>query len=446
MLKSMVVIGIFLSSAALASDYQSNDVIVKYKDGAVRDRTTMTRLYEYAGVRSVKRFSPLMGGMEQLILKDDVKVQDAIGALRQSKIVLYVQPDYIVHILPVGPVGPRPRPAPVENNANSASIWPFLDGARPVLQPEPLEINPPVVDPDLDKSYGLSKIGATEAWKTFRGSKDLIVADIDTGIDYNHEDLAYNLWRNPSPSAQGDIIGYDFVHGDGLPYDDNEHGTHTAGTIGAVGGNGQGTSGVSQRVSIMALKFISGDGKGTTADAIHAIDYAVQHGARVLNNSWGGEADQSSPALSDAIRAAGGQGVLFVAAAGNDGLDNDVSSQASYPAAFALDNIISVAATDSSDLLASFSNYGTKTTQLAAPGMDVYSTIPGNAYAAESGTSMACPHVAGAAALLWAFHPDWTYQKVRQVLFDTVDPIPDLQGKVLTGGRVNVAKALGQSR
>jgi subtilisin family serine protease len=291
----------------------------------------------------------------------------------------------------------------------------------------------------------MAKIGATEAWKIFRGSKNFIVADIDTGVDYNHEDLAFNLWRNPDPSLANDIVGYDFIHNDGLPYDDAEHGTHTAGTIAAVGGNGKGTSGVAQRVSLMALKFISGEGSGTTADAIHAIDYAVQHGARVLNNSWGGQADNTNQALNDAIVAAGKRGVLFIVAAGNDGVSNDDPSKASFPAAFALDNIISVAATDSEDQLAYFSNFGIKTTQVAAPGMDVYSTIPGNAYEADSGTSMACPHVSGAAALLWARHPSWNYQKVRQVLLETVDPSPDLQGKVSTGGRINIEKALAQS-
>jgi subtilisin family serine protease len=497
MLKQIITVGILVSSSlALASEYKSNEVIVKYKDGAVRDHATMTRLYDSVGVQSVKRYSAMLGGMEQLVLNGNVKVQDAISSLQQNKIVEYAQPNYIVHILPISRTPERSGDGsgipcipgynipgcdpgtgpggggggipcipgmeiPGCTNAGGGGSIPCIPGmempgcsgrladtradARPPLQAAPAEINPPIADPDLDKSYGMAKIGATEAWKTFRGSKNFIVADIDTGVDYNHEDLAFNLWRNPNPSSVNDIVGYDFVHNDGLPYDDNEHGTHTAGTIAAVGGNGKGTSGVAQRVSLMALKFISGEGSGTTADAIHAIDYAVQHGARVLNNSWGGQADNTNQALSDAISAAGKKGVLFVVASGNDGVSNDDPTKASYPAAFTLDNIISVAATDPEDEIAFFSNFGVKSTQIAAPGTDVYSTIPGNAYETDSGTSMACPHVTGAAALLWARHPGWSYQKVRQVLFNTVDPAPSLQDKVSTGGRLNIEKAMAQS-
>jgi subtilisin family serine protease len=304
----------------------------------------------------------------------------------------------------------------------------------------PADVNPPVVDPDLGKTYGMSKIGATDAWKTFNGSKDFVVADIDTGIDYNHEDLAFNLWRQKDDKGQ-EFVGYDFVHNDNLPFDDNEHGTHTAGTIGAVGGNGKGVSGVTQRVSLMALKFLSGEGSGTTADAIRAIDYAVEHGAKVLSNSWGGKGDDNNAALKEAIERARAKDVLFVAAAGNDGTDND-GSDPSYPAGFDNDNLISVAATDSSDELAFFSNYGKKSVHLAAPGVNVYSTVPGNKYKQESGTSMACPHVAGAAALLWSRHPDWNYKKVKEVLLSSVDQVSSLQGKTVTGGRLNILKAL----
>ena len=206
---------------------------------------------------------------------------------------------------------PTPDPGPTNPPAN-----------RPELGALPADIDPPVADPDLDKAYGLAKIGATEAWKSFRGSKDFIVADIDTGIDYNHEDLSFNLWRQKDEKGK-EFVGYDFVHNDNLPFDDNEHGTHTAGTIGAVGGNGKGVSGVAQRVSLMAVKFLSGEGSGTTTDAIRAIDYAIQHGAKVLSNSWGGKGDDNNAALKDAIERAKAKDVLFVAAAGNDGTDND---------------------------------------------------------------------------------------------------------------------------
>jgi len=321
---------------------------------------------------------------------------------------------------------------------------PSAPSGRPNLTPAPADTDPPSADPDMSKIYGMEKIKATEGWKIHNGTRDFIVADIDTGIDYNHEDLAGNVWRNPKPSDQKDIVGFDFVHNDGLPFDDNKHGTHTAGTIGAVGGNGIAISGVAQRISIMVLKFLAGDGSGTSADAIRAIDYAINHGAKVLSNSWGGKADPDNQALFDAIERAKAKDVLFIAAAGNDGTDND-GPDTSYPAAFSNDNLISVAATDSNDGLANFSNYGRKTTHVAAPGVSIYSTIPGNKYESLSGTSMACPHVAGAAALLWSKHPDWNYKKVKEVLLKAVDDVPELSGKTVTGGRINVFKALSSS-
>jgi subtilisin family serine protease len=190
----------------------------------------------------------------------------------------------------------------------------------------------------------------------------------------------------------------------------------------------------------MAIKLISSQGEGTTADAIRAIDYAVQHGAKVLSNSWGGAGDADNPALKDAIERAKTKNVLFIAAAGNDGSDNDAT--ASYPASFDSDNIISVAATDQNDAMAEFSNYGKTTTHVAAPGVDIYSTLPGNKYGNLSGTSMACPHVAGAAALVWSMHPSWSYKQVKNLLIDNVDVLSELDGKVSSGGRINVLKAL----
>jgi subtilisin family serine protease len=286
----------------------------------------------------------------------------------------------------------------------------------------------------------MAKIGATEVWKTLRGSKDIIVADIDTGIDYTHEDLSFNLWRGQDSDGK-ESVGYDFVHNDSLPFDDQSHGTHTGGTIAAVGGNGKGVSGVMQRATLMTLKFLSSEGSGTTADAIRAIDFAVAHGAKVLSNSWGGQGDDNNQALTEAIARARDKNVLFIAAAGNDSEDND-GDKAAYPAALKVDNIIAVAATDNQDRLASYSNYGANSVHLAAPGSAIYSTVPGGKYKATSGTSMACPHVAGAAALLWSQHPEWNYKKVKEVLLKTTDALPSLRGKTVTGGRLNILKAL----
>lgn len=459
----LIISALAVTGTASAREYKAGEVIVKYKDGVMRARTANNELYDRLGVKKVKRYSGTMAGFEQLILQDESKVASAIAELQKNRTVEYAQPNYIVHTMPVqtsvqGDLADTPLSAGVpcvfpgvpfpmgcENFAkpneaeDSGSEQPLKK--RPDLLDAPAEVLPYTKDPNLAQAWGLNKSGATRAWSIFKGSKDFIVADIDTGIDYNHEDLAFNLWRNPHPTDKKDIVGFDFIHNDGLPFDDNEHGTHTAGTIGAVGGNGVGISGVTQRVSLMALKFLDGNGSGTTSDAIRAIDYAISHGARVLSNSWGGKGDADNQALRDAIDRARLKDVLFIAAAGNDGTDND-SPDPDYPAAFDNDNLISVAATDSKDSLAYFSNYGRKSTHLAAPGVDIYSTVPGNKYAKLSGTSMACPHVAGAAALLWSRHPDWDYKRVKETLLSTVDHLQVLEDKVASAGRLNVYKAL----
>ncbi|OFZ18790.1 MAG: hypothetical protein A2X94_06225 [Bdellovibrionales bacterium GWB1_55_8] len=486
--KVLLLVSALLAANLANADYRSGEVIVKYREGALRTRTTMNAIYDNVGARKIRRYAGLMKGFEHITLRDGIKVQDAIAELQRSGIVEYAQPNYMLYALPVmnpseggipcipgfeipgcepadggggGGGGEVPclipglpfPPGCKDEGGGGGSPWPPGDpgdgdgggtpppGNRPELKPAPAEVNPPVADPQLSKAYGIEKVGAIEAWKNWKGSKDMVVAVIDTGVDYNHEDLSFNMWRNPKPGAKNDVVGYDFVHNDGLPYDDNEHGTHCAGSIGGVGGNGIGVSGVSQRVSIMALKFLSGQGSGTSADAIRAIDYAIANGAKVLSNSWGGKGDDENKALYDSIERAKNANVLFIAAAGNDGADND-KPDPSYPAAFDNDNLIAVAATDKNDKMAFFSNYGKKTTHVAAPGASVYSTVPGNKYSSLSGTSMACPHVAGAAALLWSKNPTWSYKKVKQVLMNTVDQLPSLAGKTVTGGRINVNKAL----
>lgn len=474
-MNKLLVVGLasLLAVSAFAAEYKEGEVIVKYKQGVVRSRMMMNTMYNAMGVKKVRRLSQ---GSEQITFDKSSKVLDVVAQLSKDPTVEYVQPNYILRINPIRKkhVAPAAGGIPCipgfdipgcDPNATMPCIIPGIpfppgctDGdtppadptdptqppaERPVLQDPPAEVNPPVVDPDLEKAWGLGKINGPEAWKIHSGSKDFIVADIDTGIDYNHEDLAFNLWRNPNPTDKNDTVGFDFVHNDGLPFDDQSHGSHTAGTIGATGGNGKGVSGVIPRVSLMGLKFLSAEGSGTTADAIRAIDYAIEHGARVLSNSWGGRGDPDNNALGDAIVRAQAKGILFVAAAGNDGTNNDTDP--TYPAAFTYDNMITVAATDNKDGMAYFSNYGAKTTHLGAPGVNVYSTVPGNKYDGSfSGTSMACPHVAGAAALVWSAHPKWDYKKVKDVLMKSVDPVASLNGKTQTGGRLNVLKALQQ--
>ncbi|MEG4845615.1 S8 family serine peptidase [Microcoleus sp. F10-C6] len=300
-------------------------------------------------------------------------------------------------------------------------------------------------------------IDAPQAWDIQTGSSNVVVAVIDSGVDYNHEDLAANIWNNSGEIAgngidddgngyRDDVRGYDFSNNDSNPMDDNGHGSHVAGTIGAVGNNNLGVAGVNHTVRIMPLKFLSASGTGSVANSARAIRYATDKGADVINYSAGGYAPSGFDPLSDveydAISDANDAGVLFIAAAGNESNNND--SNPVYPANFNLPNVISVAATDRNDLLASFSNFGSVTVDLGAPGVDILSSIPGNAYGLNSGTSMASPHVAGAAAVLLAQDPTLTVTQLKNTILSTVDPIPSLAGRTLTGGRLNLRNALNR--
>lgn len=272
-------------------------------------------------------------------------------------------------------------------------------------------------DPNFSRLYGLSSsqgMDAPRAWELTVGSSEVVVGVVDTGIDYDHPDLNANMWTNPGEVAGNgidddrngvvdDVYGFNALLNSGDPKDDNLHGTHCAGTIGAVGNNSIGVVGVNQRVKLMGLKFLDRTGSGSLSNAIKAIDYAIAMKQKynisrmVLNNSWGG-GGYSQP-LYDAIQRAHAAGIIFVAAAGNESNDNDANP--SYPAGYDLPNVVSVAAIDKNGNVASFSNYGASTVDIAAAGVDILSTAPNGAYASLSGTSMATPHVAGALALLW---------------------------------------------
>jgi hypothetical protein len=309
-------------------------------------------------------------------------------------------------------------------------------------------------------------INAVEAWDLQRGNRDIVVAVIDTGVDYTHPDLAANMWRNPG-EIEGDgidnngkygddVYGYDFGDGDDDPmpesfgssdYKHYAHGTHVAGTIGAVGDNDRGVVGVSPEVSLMALKVRDSIHWKVTSGAIApAIDYAVEHGANIINISMGAtdKTQGYSDLEYDALSYANSQNVLVVTSAGNDDSDNDVSDQ--YPANYDLPNIITVAATDNEDKLLRGSNYGATTVDLGAPGEMIWSTIPGNEYEQFSGTSMAAPHVAGAAALLLADHPTWTPTEIKTAILNNADKKNSLQGKTVSGGRLNLYNAILNSR
>lgn len=321
-------------------------------------------------------------------------------------------------------------------------------------------------DPSFSQLWGLSNTGqsggvagadidALEAWRVTTGSRSVVIAVIDSGVDMNHPDLAANIWRNPGEipgngvddDGNGfvdDVNGWDFVSWDNTPQDGNGHGTHVAGTIGAVGNNGRGVVGVNWEVSILPLRFLDDSGSGSTSAAIAAINYATAlrtAGVNIVasNNSWGGGGFSS--ALNTAIARHNDAGIMFIAAAGNEATNND--SIPSYPANYDLPNVISVAALDRSDRLASFSNFGRTSVDLGAPGVSIYSTTPGNGYSTYSGTSMAAPHVAGVVGLLAAANPQATVAEMRAAILDTVVPVAALgSGRTVTGGRLNAAAAL----
>lgn len=404
-----------LSGLAVATDSYSTDrILVRMVEGAAAAADTALAS---AGLSWGEAFA-LVPGLREVRLQAGVSVQSALQTLRGLSTVAYAEPDYRVTI------------DAVPNDGSFGSLW-GLNSTGQIGG---------TADADID---------APEAWDIHRGSGNFVVGVIDTGVDYRHPDLAANIWVNAREVAGNgrdddgngyvdDVYGYDFANNDADPMDDNGHGTHVAGTIGAVGNNGVGVAGVNWNVKIAALKFLNASGSGYTSNAVRALDYAVRMGIKITNNSWGGGG--ASTALSNAIQRAQAAGHIFVAAAGNDASNNDAVG--SFPANYAFDNVVSVAATDRNDRLASFSNYGATTVDLAAPGVSILSTTPNNAYATYSGTSMATPHVAGAMALVWDANPNWTYSQVIQRVLTTVDTVSALSGKVATGGRLNVARAL----
>jgi subtilase family serine protease len=313
-------------------------------------------------------------------------------------------------------------------------------------------------DPQFEDLWGLAQIDAPAAWDLSVGANsNVVVGVIDTGIDYTHPDLAPNIWSSPEAftvalssgvvSCAAGTHGFNAITRQCDPMDDHHHGTHVSGTIGAAGNNGEGVAGINWNARLMGLKFLDDQGTGTIADAIAAVEFAIAakqafqitDGAniRVLSNSWGGS--ESSQALLDQINAANESDILFVAAAGNNSSNNDIFPF--FPAAYSAPNLVTVAASTFDDSLTYFSNYGAASVHLAAPGDAILSTTIGNTYAAFSGTSMAAPHVSGAAALVLSLCVIDT-ATLRETLLGTVDHVPELVGVTVTGGRLNVNSAL----
>ncbi|HKX83352.1 MAG TPA: S8 family serine peptidase [Pyrinomonadaceae bacterium] len=415
------------------------EVLVRFKPGVSLDRirSIAARNHDFMDdeIESVKG----------LVSIDDLDNADAEAVAKQyesmSDLVDYAEVNYRIEL-------DDPSTIPATRDA--------LYRDRPANQPN---------DPEFENQWALNNVGqdggkrdahiaALKAWLKTQGSDEVVVAVLDTGVNYTHPDLHTNMWLRPDsvPEYNDDELGsIDDLHGfdadanAGDPMDDNGHGTHCAGIIGAEGDNDEGIAGINWKVQIMPLKFLGRGGFGSTKNAIEAINYAIDRkkagvNVRVINASWG--STQYSKALEDAIRAAGDAGILFVAAAGNNSTDND--SRAHYPSNYKLPNVISVAALDRTDSLATFSNYGAKTVHIAAPGRDIISTWLNNDYREASGTSMAAPQVSGVAALVLANEPRITVEKLRDRLLKSVDKVDSLRGKVENGGRLNAAKALGE--
>ncbi len=456
---------------------------------AVQAESLLVKLASPSSIQSTVQIMNAKGLKAQAVsdtwieISGDVKLSQFKGFL-ESGAVLHAQPNFKVHIYE------NPALRNLKNNPIMlAKIAAFVKAnpAAALAQVDNPEIPnaltaTPGMDPLFSKQWGMNAIGMLNAWKLAPVTNDIIVAVIDTGVDYTHEDLVGNMWHNPREIPNNgidddrngyvdDIVGWDFLDKDNKPYDmagslfdivlkgaNPGHGTHCAGNIAAVGNNSLGISGVAPKAKIMALRFIGNKG-GTTSDAILAIRYAVDNGAKVLSNSWGSEGEDPADAatnlaLKEVIKYAQDHDVLFIAAAGNGhqgkGYDNDSDPKPGVPASYDNENIISVAAIDSSDNLGTFSNWGARTVDIAAPGVKIFSTVVQSSKYSDSigfgtftianwdGTSMATPHVAGAAALYWSAHPTKNWSEVKAAILGSAKPIAAAQGKMTSNGKLDV--------
>jgi subtilisin family serine protease len=401
------------SSWAGDPKYKTDEILVRFKPGVSPER--IGSLHAASKVQKLKSWNSVEG-LQLLKLPAGSRMKDALQAYRKSPDVLYAEPNYIVHAF----------------NTPNDPKFPQLWGLQNTGQ--------------LSGAPG-ADIHAAQAWSITTGSSNVVVAVIDTGMDYTHEDLSANAWTSTaafSGSLNGTTVncaagshGFNAIANSCDPMDDNGHGTHVSGTIGAAGNNGVGVVGVNWTVRMMPCKFLDASGSGSIDGAVTCLDFVKamkDSGVKVIatNNSWGGPG--FSQALSDAIQGQQQDGILFIAAAGNDAADNDLGGF--YPAGYFLPNLISVAATTRFDWLADFSDTGLHSVALGAPGQEILSTTPDNSYFVLSGTSMATPHVTGVAALLAAQDPTRDWRTIKNLIMAGGDTIPALS-QTITGKRLN---------
>ena len=422
--KAMTVEDISLSET---QSFGAPEILVKFKTGISQD--AIDRLTAQRNDRVEDRFENAEG-WDAIDDLDNADAATLVKEYQQLPEVEYAEPNY-------------------EINLDEASAGPLV----PILPHDP-QFNDQWALANSGQRGGTkgADISATTAWAKTTGSDEVVVAVLDTGVDYNHEDLTENMWRRPEKMEPyhdkelgtiDDEFGFNAIDTTADPMDDNGHGTHCAGIIGAEGENDLGIAGVNWKVQIMPLKFMNASGSGSTKDAIEAINYVIERkkagvNVRIISASWG--STQKSRALGDVIRKAYENDILFVAAAGNSTVDNDRTPH--YPSSYDSPNVISVAALDRNDALASFSNWGVKSVAIAAPGVDILSTWLDNQYEEKSGTSMATPVVSGVAALVLAEHPNMSVDDLKKKLLTSVDPVAALKGKTVTAGRINASKAL----
>ncbi|MBL7543614.1 MAG: S8 family serine peptidase [Bdellovibrionaceae bacterium] len=399
---------------ALDPTYES--YIVKFKEAHSISSSGNT-VHEYAiGMMQLKSISGSLYNMR--ISGSTVDKSKVLTQLAQQPDIEYIEPDYPIEAIP---------------------------------QTSALDVPD---DPYFAKQWFHQTLNSLSAWSITEGSSDVLVAIVDTGIDYTHPDLVNNIWTNPNEIVNGqddddngwidDIHGWNFVANNNDPRTTTRspHGSHVAGLIGASGNNHIGVVGVAPKVKMIALKFMDDSGAGVTSNAVKAIDYAIQKKVFLINNSWG--SNRYSRSLSDAITRAANAGILFMAAAGNGdkGIGYDLKNKAWYPASYPQWNVFSVAATDSRDQLAPFSNYAKTKVDVAAPGYSIYSTVSDENYQMMSGTSMATPIVSGMAVLLKATNPHLNSGQILDILRQSTDKLPHLKDKIISGGRVNAYEAV----